>query len=97
MPLDAIVSMNFWGFAPDVFIIADDLFKTFLVNHKNSETAEFYIPQVVDYMINENKGTFKMLETNTNWFGVTYKEDELMVKKQLHKLISEEVYPIKLW
>jgi dTDP-glucose pyrophosphorylase len=97
MPLDTIVSMNFWGFTPDVFKIAQALFKTFLKVHKNSETAEFYIPQVVDYMIHENKVTFKMLETNTNWFGVTYKEDELMVKNQLLKLISEDVYPTKLW
>jgi dTDP-glucose pyrophosphorylase len=97
MPLNTIVSMNFWGFTPVVFEIADGLFKTFLKEYKNSETDEFYIPQIVDFMINEHNSTFKMLETDTNWFGVTYKEDELMVKQQLLKLISQKVYPTKLF
>ncbi|PWK19828.1 dTDP-glucose pyrophosphorylase [Xanthomarina spongicola] len=97
MPLDTIVSMNFWGFTPEVFKITDALFKTFLEENNHSETAEFYIPQVVDYMIKEQISTFIMLESNSKWFGVTYKEDETIVKKQLLKLISEGFYPKKLW
>ncbi|MFL0352677.1 sugar phosphate nucleotidyltransferase [Xanthomarina sp. GH4-25] len=97
MSLNSIVSMNFWGFTPDIFKIANKLFQVFLDEHKGSETAEFYIPKVVDYMIKEKTMTFKMLESNTVWFGVTYKDDESMVKKQLQELISEGVYPTKLW
>ncbi|MCX7549710.1 sugar phosphate nucleotidyltransferase [Xanthomarina sp. F2636L] len=97
MPLTTIVSMNFWGFTPEIFQVTAQLFKHFLLENKDSETAEFYIPQVVDYTIKENITTYKMLETNTNWFGVTYREDEPTVKKQLLDLISEDVYPTKLW
>lgn len=97
MSLDTIVSMNFWGFTLDVFEIAEQLFQDFLNDHQNSETAEFYIPTIVDYMMDKGKGTFKMLETTNKWFGITYKEDELIVKEQLLKLISENVYPEKLW
>lgn len=97
IPKNTIVSMNFWGFSYDVFKTADSLFKSFLEKHKNSETAEFYIPQVVSYLIQSGKSTFKMLESDSNWFGITYKEDEQMVKKQLLELISGGVYPFKLW
>ncbi|HLV14797.1 MAG TPA: sugar phosphate nucleotidyltransferase [Xanthomarina sp.] len=97
MPLDTMVSMNFWGFTSDVFKITEQLFEVFLKEHKNSETAEFYIPKVVDFMINNQLGAFKMLESNSQWFGVTYKEDETMVRKQLLDLISNRVYPTKLW
>ena len=97
MPLDTIVSMNFWGFTPEIFKIAETLFKSFLNEHKDSETAEFYIPKVVDFMIKEQISTFKMLESNSKWFGITYKEDESMVREQLLKLISEGFYPKKLW
>ena len=48
-------------------------------------------------MIKEQIITFIMLESNSKWFGVTYKEDETIVKKQLLKLISEGFYPKKLW
>lgn len=97
MPLDTIVSMNFWGFTPEVFNIADSLFATFLTEHKNSQTAEFFIPQIVDFMINEYDSVFKMLETSAKWFGVTYKEDEAKVKEQLQELISLGIYPKTLW
>jgi len=97
MPLDTIVSMNFWGFTPEVFNIADALFATFLRKHKNSQTTEFFIPQIVDFMINEYDSVFKMLETSAKWFGVTYKEDEAKVKEQLQELISLGIYPKTLW
>ncbi|HLV40161.1 nucleotidyltransferase family protein [Xanthomarina sp.] len=97
MPLDTIVSMNFWGFTSSIFNITEQLFQAFIKDHKDSETAEFYIPKVVDFMIKEQLINFKMLESHNQWFGVTYKEDEPMVKKQLLDLIYEGIYPTKLW
>ena len=97
IPLETIVSMNFWGFTPDIFKLTEHLFEVFLEEYKDSETAEFYIPQVVDYMIKKQLGTFKMLECDSKWFGVTYKEDEPLVKNQFLTLIYEAVYPRKLW
>jgi dTDP-glucose pyrophosphorylase len=97
IPLETIVSMNFWGFYPDVFKITEQLFLEFLNEHEYSESAEFYIPQIVDYIINKQISVFQMLESESKWFGVTYKEDEPLVKNQLEKLISENIYPTKLW
>ena len=97
MPLNTIVSMNFWGFTPHIFKIAEALFESFLETHKDSETAEFYIPKVVDFMIEKQISTFNMLESHSKWFGITYKEDEAKVTEQLLDLISNGVYPTKLW
>jgi hypothetical protein len=98
-PLDAStpVSMNFWGFTPDVFKITEQLFIDFV--HKNEENpkAEFFIPLIADYLIKNEIATFKVIPTDAKWFGVTYKEDKEIVQNNISKLVSDGVYPAKLW
>ncbi len=70
------VSMNMWGFTPDIFLKGADLFSEFLKNNLGNEKAEFYIPSVVDSLLNRGEATCKVLNTDEKWFGVTYKEDK---------------------
>src|SRR3546814_16930735 len=76
LPLDARVSMNFWGFNPAIFNDTLDLFKKFVEENHTNPKAEFFIPLVADELIKENKATFKTIPTSEKWFGVTYKEDK---------------------
>lgn len=97
LPLDARVSMNFWGFNPAIFNETHQLFKKFVdANHTNPK-AEFFIPLVADELIKENKATFKTIPTSEKWFGVTYREDKPIVQESISKLIQEGVYPENLW
>jgi len=94
---DDIVSMNFWGFTPDLFAYLDKKLKAFLDNNLHDPSAEIYIPKVVDELIGENKARVKMLSSRARWFGVTYKEDKETARKAIQKMVAEKVYPEKLW
>ena len=96
---DSVVSMNFWGFTPDYFSWSEDLFKTFLASEdvKTNPKAEFFIPYVADVLIKRNDATFKVLNCDAKWFGVTYKEDRPYVVSKINELIDKGVYPRSLW
>jgi NDP-sugar pyrophosphorylase family protein len=91
------VSMNFWGFMPSVFPDIKDLFETYARENFDAPKAEFYIPKVMSYLIDSEKGNCKVFESTSDWFGVTYPEDKEMVKNQLNRLIADGKYPNKLW
>ena len=91
------VSMNFWGFTPAVFKITEDLFKTFALENKDKPKAEFFIPLVGEHLVNTQKASFKVVPTDNQWFGVTYKEDKPLVQASIDELIKNGNYPQKLW
>lgn len=94
---NAPVSMNMWGFTPDYFDYSETNFKKFLDANLNQAKAEFYIPWVVNNLINEGIAICKVLDTPSKWFGVTYAADRQMVVDKIAQLIHEGVYPSKLW
>lgn len=97
VPSDSKVSMNFWCFDPSVFAFTEKIFSEFLSENIANPKAEFFIPIIGDRFINEGKGGIRVIPTSAKWFGVTYKEDAPDVQKSLDKLISDGVYPNKLW
>ena len=94
---EAIVSMNFWGFTPKCFEFGNALFENFLESNKNNLKAEFFIPLIVSDMIKSGISTVKVLKSNSKWFGVTYKEDKIIVQKEIEQLKQQQIYPSKLW
>lgn len=93
------VSMNMWGFTPDYFNYSEDYFKSFLSDPKNMENlkAEFFIPLMVNKLINDGTASVKVLDTTSKWFGVTYAADRPYVVNKIQSLIDEGVYPNKLF
>jgi bifunctional N-acetylglucosamine-1-phosphate-uridyltransferase/glucosamine-1-phosphate-acetyltransferase GlmU-like protein len=91
------VSMNMFGFTPDYFQHSEEFFKTFLSANISNLKAEFYIPLMVDTLIQNGTATMRVLPTDSVWFGVTYKADKPMVQERIRQLIKEGVYPEKLW
>ena len=91
------VSMNIWGFKLSVFETLESKFKAFLKTEINKTKSEMYIPSVVFEMIDEKKATVKVLEANSPWFGVTYKEDKPFVVEKIKSLIVKGDYPEKLF
>ena len=92
-----IVSMNMWLFSNPVFEIAWKYFSRFLNEAISSPKTEFYIPLIVNNLIAEEKIRVKVLETDSDWFGVTYKEDKPTVIAKIAELVQKGVYPEKLW
>ena len=93
------VSMNMWGFTPDYFQHSEAYFREFLSDPKNMENlkAEFFIPLMVNKLINERTATVQVLDTTSKWFGVTYAADRDDVVARIQRLIDEGVYPNKLF
>lgn len=92
-----LVSMNFWAFTPDIFPLIEKAFKVWLEKNINVEKSECYIPEEIDKLIKANKVAIKVLDTNSKWFGVTYKEDKPKVVQSIQKLIELGKYPNKLF
>ncbi len=94
---DNPVSMNFWGFTPEVFPIIENMFVDFAKKNADKPKAEFYIPSVADNIVENGIGSFKVIPTDEKWFGVTFKEDKPIVQDNINKLIEAGIYPEKLW
>lgn len=90
-------SMNFWGFHPSIFTALENKFVDFLKTEIDKPKSEMYIPSVVFEMIEDAEVKVKVLEANSPWFGVTYQEDKPIVVDKIKTLISQGVYPDKLW
>jgi len=88
-----LVSMNFWGFMPNIFEELDGAFKEFISKNFDNPKSEFYIPSFVDLMLKEGKIDVKVLHTEEQWLGVTYREDKPIVTEGINELISKGVYP----
>lgn len=97
--LGSHVSMNMWGFGKDFFAHSKKMFIDFLNENDNlnSLKSEFYIPTVVNTLINSGKATVRVLDTPSKWIGVTYKEDKPEVMKKIKTLVDKGTYPAKLW
>jgi len=93
------VSMNMWGFTPDYFKHSEEYFIEFLSDPKNMENlkAEFFIPLMVNKLINEQTATVEVLDTTSKWFGVTYAADRQGVVDKIQALIDAGEYPAKLF
>lgn len=94
---DAIVSMNMFGFTPSLFTHLEEKFKVFLKGRGAEMKSEFFIPFVVNELINETKAQVTVLETSSKWFGITYKEDKQYVIAEIGKLIEEGQYPKSIY
>lgn len=89
---DAVVSMNFWGFTPAIFEPLEARFEAFLTERGQEEKSEYYLPSLVDSLIQEGAISCPVLETESPWFGVTYPEDKARVVASIQQLTDAGVY-----
>jgi len=94
---DNPVSMNFWGFTPSVFNMAETMFYDFASKNHENPKAEFFIPLLADAFIKTQGQVLKVIPTEAPWFGVTYQEDKPVVTQSLLSLVEKGVYPAQLW
>lgn len=92
-----LVSMNMWGFTPEIFTGLQEQFVEFLKEKAGEPKAEYYIPLGVDRLIQAGKEQVVVLPTASRWFGVTYQEDKPIVQAELKKLVETGEYPQPLW
>ena len=92
-----MVSMNMWGFTPQVFGQLYEQFQRFLKRYGDDAKAECYIPSTVNTLIHAGLARVKVLRSGDAWFGVTYREDHPRVMQNVIRLVEGGTYPRKLW
>ena len=88
--------MNFWAFGPAFFDQLEEAFTRFLTESGDQMKSECYIPTVVDHLIHGGHAQCPVLQTTSQWFGVTYPDDKPYVVESIRKLIAAGEYPEKL-
>ena len=94
---DEIVSMNMMGFTPIVFNEFEKDLIGFMKKRGSELKSEFYLPTVLNNLVQQGESTVKVLKTDSVWFGVTYKEDKKIVVKKINELVESGEYPRQLW
>ena len=97
---DEPVSMNMFGFTPQIFEYLHKRFIDFMNGvkaGKNPLKAEFLIPDIVAEQIKKGMASVRVLDTSAVWHGVTYKEDKPEVVASIKALVDSGEYPSELW
>lgn len=99
LPRGTFVSMNFWGFTSSMMKEMESRFPAFLDKAMvdNPMKGEYFLPGVVDQLIQEGKAEVKVLKSMDRWYGVTYKEDKESVVDALQSMKDKGEYPDVLW
>ena len=92
IPLDTTVSMNLWGLRPEHLDIFEEELVKFLNEKISMPKSEFYIPLVIDNLINERNYKVKVLDTDEKWYGITYKEDLPLIQSAIRKMTDAGLY-----
>ncbi|MGO9339446.1 MAG: NDP-sugar synthase [Terracidiphilus sp.] len=93
---DEIVSMNMWGFTPQVFGQMRERFQEFLRLNGTDLKAECYIPSTVNELLLAGHARVRVLRTLESWFGVTYREDHRNAVERIRRLVESGTYPKRL-
>ena len=96
---DTLVSMNMWGFQPDLIGEMVKRFPAFLDNalKTNPIKGEYLLPNVVRDLLAEGSATVDVLSTPDKWYGVTYHEDKAGVVAAMAQKAADGIYPTPLW
>jgi NDP-sugar pyrophosphorylase family protein len=94
---DTYVSMNAWGFYPEIFDIFRSGFLQFIQKAKQDPKAEYYIAKPLMEMMEQNIGSIQILRSDAQWFGVTYREDKEAAVARILQEIAAGNYPENLW
>ncbi|MFH1547662.1 MAG: nucleotidyltransferase, partial [bacterium] len=90
------ISMNMFGVHPSIFNHFERKFEEFLREDRDPFMGELLLSNVFGELIQEGLINMKVLENNSEWFGVTYKEDGPVVREKLSELVKNGVYPSPL-
>lgn len=99
IPIGTIVSMNLWGFQHIVLAEIEGGFSAYLQENlpSNPLKCEYFLPLVVNRLLQEGKAGFQVLSTGEKWYGVTYQQDMPRVQSALSAMRAAGLYPEKLW
>ena len=99
LPAGTTVSMNFWGFTPDILADIEGRFAGFLRENLpvNPLKCEYFLPLIPNQLIAEGKARVRVLPCPEKWYGVTYQPDMPQVQAAIQAMKTGGIYPEELW
>ena len=95
LPPETTVSMNMWGFSNSILDELQARFPVFLKKGLASDplTCEYFLPSVIEELLEERKATVQVCKSPDQWYGVTYREDKPVVVEAVRRMKQEGLYP----
>ena len=95
---DIPVSMNMWGFTPDVLDRLQERFLEFLAEGGlAAPKSEFLIPSEMGVLLKRDRVRIRVLPTTSQWFGMTYAEDMPGVRAAFREMVDRGLYTSPLF
>ncbi len=95
---EEIVSMNIMAFDKEFLKYIRVGFEEFLKSNKdNLMSAEYFLPSIVNGLVKVGCLKVKVIETQSKWKGITYKEDLGNINNFIKNQKKLQKYPQKLW
>ena len=98
VPLDekSLVSMNMWGFMPDILPDMQSAFDAFLDQYGMDMNAHFSIPAFMNEEIAKGMKV-KVVETPARWMGLVSADDKIQVLLRTNEMMRKGIYPSRLF
>jgi hypothetical protein len=93
---NSFVSMNMWGFMPDIFEQMQEKFDEFFIQYGMDMKAHYSIPEFMNRKIVEGTKV-KVVETDAQWMGLVSHDDKIQVLLRINEMIRKGVYPQRLF
>ena len=93
------VSMNFWGFGPEMLPLLDRNFREHLQAGMETDPLKYedLLPNAVQAAMSRGDASIRVLRSPDTWFGVTYKADKPQVVASIAACKARGLYPDPLW
>ena len=93
---NSLVSMNMWGFMPDIFDEMQVAFDDFLEVNGMDMKAHYSIPAFMNEKIKKG-AKVKVVETPARWMGLVSHDDKIQVVLRISEMMRKGIYPPKLF
>ena len=99
LPPETVVSMTLFGFTPGFTPALEADFERFFREDVpgNPEKAEFFLPFVVNSLLEAGRAQVRVLSSQDKWYGVTYQQDRQAVVDAVAGMTAQGKYPSPLW
>ena len=94
---ETIAAVNLFGFTANFIRTLPYKFEKFLELNANSLTEEFLLPNIIGEETRNGEATVYVKIATSKWYGMTYKEDEELLKKAINNMCIQGIYPENLW
>ena len=91
------VSMNFWLCRSNFFKYLEDYISDEIKNLDDITKSEIYLPFAAQQLLTKNIISIDAIDSDSEWFGVTYQEDKDNSVERLNSYSKQGIYPTPLW